>query len=87
MSWHKARYFVEYVSDRYDGQAYDMEKDDYGSFNHYYPTHANSIKTAKGYIRKIRKECADENPRNFRIYDMWADVPQDEPALVVYQED
>lgn len=88
MSWSKKQYFVEYESDRYDSRAYDREKGDYGSYNHYYGSHASTIKTAKTYINKIRKEYAAENPRNFRIYDSWADVdPLTNHVPCVYQED
>lgn len=50
------------------------KKRDYDSYNHYYSLHASTIKTAKTYIKRIRKEYADENPRNFRIYDSWGEV-------------
>lgn len=82
------QYFVEYVSDRYNRNEYDREKGDYGSYNHEYGSYASTIKTAKSYIRSIRKNHADENPRNFRIYDRWADVDtQTGFCPCVYQED
>lgn len=43
------------------------------STNHHYG-YASTLKTAKQYISKVRKNEADRNPRNFRIYDHWADI-------------
>lgn len=57
------RYFVVYESDRCVCRSYDHT---YGN--------ASTIKTAKNYIRKIRTNMANDNPRNFRIFDSWADV-------------
>ena len=49
---------------------------------------ASSIKTAKMYINRCRKQKAQYNPRNFRIYDHWADVdPITNYVPCVYQED
>lgn len=74
MSWAKKRYFVEYKSNRFDRLEYDTEKKEYGTYNHCYSVHASTIKTAKTYFNRIRKEFAEENPRDFRIYDSFADV-------------
>ena len=58
-----------------------------GSNNHTW-AHASTIKTAKQYISQCRKREADRNPRNFRIYDHWADVdPSTDYAPCVYHED
>lgn len=58
-----------------------------GEHNHYYMD-ASSIKTAKGYISKIKKTFAEDNPRNFRIYDTWGDVdPATDFVPLVYQRD
>ena len=58
-----------------------------GEYEHFYG-YASTIKTAKQYIRKCRKEEAQYNPRNFRIYDHWADVdPATDYVPYVYQED
>ena len=46
---------------------------------------ASSLKTAKGYIARLRLECASMNPHSIRIYDMYADKPYAEGC--VYQED
>lgn len=70
------RYFMEY----------DSDKKVCGSYSHIFGF-TNSIETAKGYIRRCRKGYADSNPRNFRIYDTWADVPEGEHVPCVYQED
>ena len=49
---------------------------------------ASTLKTAKSYISRCRKECADEHPRNFRIYDHFADVDSETGYVpCVYQED
>lgn len=49
---------------------------------------ASSIKTCKQYINRARKVMAEYNPRNFRIYDHYADVdPETDYVPCVYQED
>ena len=49
---------------------------------------ANSIKTCKQYIRKIRLNKAQYNPRNFRIYDSFADIDSlTDFVPMVYRED
>ena len=71
------RFFMKYESDEMICQ----------SFDHVYGN-ASTIKTAKQYIRKCRKNEAKYNPRNFRIYDSWADVdPETDHVPCVYQED
>jgi len=62
---------------------YESDKISCGSNDHTYGN-ASTIKTAKGYISKIKKELADEHPRNFRVYDCW--TPYGEPAKIVYSE-
>lgn len=48
---------------------------------------ASTLKTAKQYIAKVRKSEADHNPRNFRIYDTWADIdPLTDFVPCVYHE-
>lgn len=37
---------------------------------------ASSLKTAKQYISKCREQKAQSNPRNFRIYDHYAEVDE-----------
>lgn len=59
------QYFVEYESDKMIC----------GSYNHT-AGNASTINSAKSIIRKIRKMIAEENPRNFRVYDCWADVDE-----------
>ena len=58
------QFFMQYESDRIVC----------GSNKHEWGCRASSLATAKGYIRRCRKEKAAENPRNFRIFDSWADV-------------
>lgn len=69
------RYFVEFESDRIICNSNIHE---YGR--------ANSFKTAKGYISKIKKLYIDENPRNFRIYDCFGACAEDEHVPCVYAE-
>lgn len=69
------RYFVEYESDRIICRSNVHE---YGR--------ANSLKTAKGYISRIKKNYADENPRNFRIYDIYGECGENEHVPCVYSE-
>ena len=57
-----------------------------GSTDHHYG-YANTIRTAKQYIARVRKNQADQNPRNFRIYDTWADAdPITDFVPCVYHE-
>lgn len=59
------QFFVEYESDRMIC----------GSYNH--PGgNASTIKSAKTIIRNIRKQKAEENPRNFRVYDSLGDIDE-----------
>lgn len=49
---------------------------------------ASSLKTAKGYISKCKKSESEYNPRNFKIFDHYADVDPDTNYVpCVYQED
>ena len=48
---------------------------------------ASTIKTAKSYISRIKKHYADQEPHNFRIYDMWSDVDDIYKDACVYQRD
>lgn len=71
------RYFMEYTSD----------KKVCGSYDHIYGN-ASTVKTAKGYISKCRKNNAEYNPRNFRIYDTWGEIdPATDHVPCVYRED
>lgn len=70
------RYFVEFESDRIICRSNVHE---YGR--------ANSLKTAKSYISRIKKVYAEDNPRNIRIYDSWGDVdPNTNFVPCVYSE-
>lgn len=69
------RYFLEYESDRKLC----------GTHSHTYGF-ASSQKTACGYIARCRKQCAAENPRNFRVFDSWGEV-KDGHVPCVYEED
>lgn len=47
-----------------------------------------SLKTCKQYIARVRRSRAEYNPRNFRIYDSFADVdPATDHVPVVYSEE
>lgn len=73
------RYFVRYESDKVVC----------GSNDHML-CNASSIKSAKAAIRIERQKeyIAAYNPRNFRVYDCWADVdPETQHVPCVYQED
>ena len=70
------QYFVRYVSDKMVCQSYE-----------HMAGKTSSIQGAKNIIRRIRKLCADENPRDFKVYDSWADVPEGVHVPCVYQED
>ena len=48
---------------------------------------ASTIKSAKSIIRNIRKNYAEENPRNFKVFDSWADVDEETNFVpCVYEE-
>lgn len=64
---------------------YESDKTVCGSNAHNWGS-ASTLKTAKGYIAKCRKEDAELHPRNFKIFD----ITQDDEfghALCVYAED
>ena len=49
---------------------------------------ASTIKTAKSYISRVRREKAQYNPRNFRIFDHFQEVdPSTDYVPCVYRED
>lgn len=73
------------MSKRYS-MHYESDEFVCGSNEHVW-ANANTIKTAKAYIARCRQEEAN-NPRNFRIYDHFADVDESTGyAPCVYQED
>lgn len=47
----------------------------------------STMKTMKGYINWYRKHKAQFNPRNFCVYDTYADGDPNEHVPCVYQED
>ncbi len=58
-----------------------------GSNDHTYGC-ANSLNVAKQYIAKCKASLKDRHPRNFRIYDHFADIdPVSGFVPIVYQED
>ncbi len=69
------RYFMEYDSDMIRG----------GSKSHVYGF-ASTIKTAKGYISRCKKNYAKDNPHNFRIYDTQGETPEGEHVPCIYSE-
>lgn len=81
------RYSMSYTSDRQMG----WEEDDNGnfvpSFDHHYG-YASSVNVCRQYISRCRKLEAEHNPRNFRIYDHWADIDGSTGFVpCVYRED
>lgn len=73
------RYFIRFESDKVVC----------GSNDHML-CNASSVKSAKAAIRVYRnkEENAEHNPRNFRVYDCWAEVdPETDHVPCVYQED
>lgn len=67
------RFFVVYESDRYNRMRFNLETDDYGSYDHD-GGNASTLRSAKSVIRNIRRDYADESPRNFRVYDSYAEI-------------
>ena len=59
------------------GKAWDYTKQDYVLGHQGVGWNGNSMKTMKGYIRKIRKMYKYQKPHNFRIFDIEA---PDEPC-------
>ena len=57
------RYFVEYESDKVVC----------GSNKHEY-CRTNTLKTAIGVAKRVKKELADQNARNVRVYDCFAEL-------------
>lgn len=47
---------------------------------------SSTIKTAKSYIGRIKKEEAEDNPRDFEIVDVYAGMDNDIVPPVVYRE-
>lgn len=72
------QFFIEFESDRIVCRS-----------NNHQLGNASTLKTAKAMIKRARKTdyIAEYNPRNFRVYDCWADCPEDEHVPCVYQED
>ena len=75
------QYSMEFESDQINHMS------NVGKNNHFWG-YASTIKTAKQDISKCRKAEAARHPRNFRIYDHWAEVdPITNYVPVVYHED
>lgn len=55
--------------------------------NEHFYGYASSFKTAKSYIGRIKRTEAEHNPRDFKIFDQFADVADNEPIPCIYQED
>lgn len=70
------QFFVEYTSDRMVCRSYS-----------HIAGRASTIRGAKSIIRKVRQQYAEYNPRDFRVYDSFADVDEDTHVPCVYQED
>ena len=49
---------------------------------------SGTLRTAKSYINRCRKEYAEFNPRNFKIYDVWGEIdPETHYVPCVYSEE
>ena len=70
------RYFLEYESDRKVC----------GDHSHIYGF-ASTLKTAKSYINRCKKEDIEYNPRNFRIYDTCGECRENAHVPCVYHEE
>lgn len=83
----RKQFFVEYESDVYNRGHWNQNTNDYGC-NIWFAGNASTIRSAKSIIRNIRKNRVEENPRNFKVYDCWADVEQETDHVpCVYFED
>lgn len=71
------RYFIMWESDKYNRGMYNPETGTYGSYEDISHGRYSTIKSAKSGISRIRKEFADRNPRNFRVYDSWGEIQPD----------
>ena len=90
------RFFVEFDFTPCDNLSED-ESRLYGGYYDYTkqchsPTHvgdwrAATLRTAKGYISRIKKRYPSQNPHNFRIFDMEAPLePCGHVGQVFFQE-
>lgn len=77
------RYYLEYDSDKIN---YSQYREDF-RYSHFYG-YASTIKRARGYIREVKERYADQNPRNFRVYDGYGDIdPETNFVYCVYHEE
>ena len=71
------QYFVRYERDRMVCDSYD-----------HHGGNASTIKSAKSIIRNIRKTMDEQNPRNFMVYDIDAEIDESTNFVpCVYRED
>ena len=83
----RKQFFVLYESDRFDRKMWNRETGEYGC-NLHEAGNASTLRSAKAIIGNIRRNHADENPRNFSVYDCWAEVdPATNFVPCVYAED
>lgn len=81
------QYFVKYRSDKYNRMMFNREAGEYGCYEHD-GGNASSLRVAKSHIRYIRQEYANENPRDFRVYDSLANIDEATGYVpCVYAED
>lgn len=81
------RYFLEYTSDEREvcSGTYNHLTGVYDKFLHS-GFRGNSMKIMKAYIRQIRRNKAEYNPRDFRVYDYQApDEPDGHVGQVYYE--
>ena len=56
------------------GQYWDHTQQCYSATHAYWGTEASTLKTAMGYISRIKKLYPSQNPHNFRVFDRQAPV-------------
>jgi len=54
------------------GKGWDYTQQCYSPTHECWGTRASTLKTAKGYISRIKKRYPSQNPHNFRIFDIEA---------------
>lgn len=72
----RKQYFVMYTSDQKICGEYE-----------HVAGNAGTLRSAKSVIKKVRESDKDNNPRNFKVFDSWADLDEKTNFVpCVYQE-
>ena len=81
------RYCIEFETDKPNGYRYDFKTDSYIKTNIRTAGYASTLSSAKSVIRNMKKNPEYENPRNFKVYDTFADVEEETNYIpCVYEE-